>query len=66
MLKKMSRFGFARATAGGGRVWLGVSLAIAALRFLRRLTGRKVDTVYCEKLRPGEQLVITHIPRQKP
>ncbi|MGH9181894.1 MAG: hypothetical protein ACRDY5_09285 [Acidimicrobiales bacterium] len=43
-----------------------MSLAIGALRFLKRLTGRKVDTVYCEKLRPGEQLVITHVPRQKP
>ena len=65
MLRRLTRLGFARGAAGGSRAWLWVSLGLGALRFLRRVTGWRPDTVYCERLRAGEKLIISHLPAEK-
>lgn len=64
MLKNLVRIGFARGI-GGSRVWLAVGAAAGGLRLLRRALTRQADVVYNEELRPGQSLVIEHVPREK-
>lgn len=62
MLKSLVRIGLARGI-GGSRAWLGVGLAAGGLRLLRRAIKREPEVVYREELRPGQSLVIQHLPR---
>lgn len=62
MLKSLVRIGFARGI-GGSRGWLAVGLTAGGLRMLRRALKREADVVYCEDLRPGQSLVVQHLPR---
>lgn len=64
MLKNLVRIGFARGI-GGSRAWLAVGVTAGGLRLARRALKREADVVYCEELRPGQSLVVRHIPRQK-
>ena len=66
LLGRARRLAAARAGVGGGRIWLGLSLALTGLRLLRRMATRAPKVVYREELRPGEQLVVTHFPREGP
>ena len=64
LLGSARRLAGARAGAAGGRLWVGVSLALTGLRLLRRMATRTPKVVFREELRPGEQLVVTHFPRE--
>jgi len=63
MLKSLIRLGFARGI-GGSRAWLAVGFTAGGLHLLRRMAKREPDTVYLEELRPGQSLVIRHLPRE--
>ena len=60
----MGRFVFRtalrRGLLGGSRPWTAVLFATLGLRALRRLTGGQPKTVYCEELRPGETIIVSH------
>ncbi len=45
---------------GGSRVWMVVFAAMGTARLFKRLAGSEPDTVYCEELKPGEALLLTH------
>jgi len=62
MLKSLIRIGFARGI-GGSRAWLALGVTAGGLHMLRRMAKRAPETVYLEELRPGQSLVIQHIPR---
>jgi hypothetical protein len=64
VLKNLVRIGLARGI-GGSRAWLAVGVTAGGLRLVRRALKRQADVVYCEELRPGQSLVVQHIPRQK-
>jgi hypothetical protein len=46
----------------GSGPWLAVGVAAVGIRLLRWLTRRPAPTVVSEVLRPGETLVISHLP----
>ena len=54
-----------RGLLGGSRVWMTVFAAIATARLFKRLAGSEPDTVYCEELKPGEALILTHHADQR-
>jgi hypothetical protein len=60
MLRFLLRQGFRRGVLQGSRPWLVVGGAALGLRVLRTLSGGRPETVYSEKLAPGETLVIAH------
>ena len=62
MLRSLIRIGFTRGI-GGSRAWLAVGVTAGGLHMLRRAVKREPDVVYREELRPGQTLVIQHIPR---
>jgi hypothetical protein len=61
MLKSLARIGLARGI-GGSRGWLALGLTAGGLRMVRRAMKREPEVVYCEELRPGQSLVIQHLP----
>ena len=46
---------------GGNRRWATVFMVVGAVKLFRRVAGSVPETVYCEELKPGEALVITHL-----
>ena len=60
MRRSLFRAGLRRGLLGGSRPWTVVFMLGLALRALRRLTGARPRTVYCEELKPGETLVVSH------
>jgi hypothetical protein len=63
MLTKLQKLAFLRAfRGGGGRGWFMIGGAAWLLRMGQRQRQRHVETVYLEALRPGERLVIDHLP----
>ena len=61
LLRTIARTGVRRGLTGaGGRGWLTVGLAAAAIQFLRRKSDEpKVEIT--EKLEPGQSITITHL-----
>ncbi len=59
MLTRLRRLAFARGL-GSSNAWLAVGAAAWALERIRRKGEPKV--VYHEKLKPGERILITHLP----
>ena len=55
------RRGFRDGLVGGNRAWLAVGTVALGVRLLRKLS-RPEPVVVCEPLRPGETLVIAHLP----
>jgi hypothetical protein len=66
LLRKGMREGLRRGVAGGERVWLVLGAAALLARLALRVLHQKPEVVFKEKLRPGEQVVITHRPRTRP
>ena len=64
LLRRARRLGLARAGVGGSRAWVTLSLVLSGVRLLRRMATRAPKVVYREELHPGEQLVVTHFPRE--
>ncbi len=64
MLKTVIRVGFSRGI-GGSRGWLALGMTAGGLHMLRKAVKREPDVVYLEELRPGQSVVIQHLPRTK-
>jgi hypothetical protein len=47
---------------GGDQAWAALALVLGGLRVIRRLTRSGDGVVYREELRPGESVVISHLP----
>lgn len=54
-----------RGLRGASGLWLGVWVVSVAYRHLRKMTGPD-PVVIRETIRPGQQLVITHFPEDRP
>ncbi len=60
LLKRLVRNGLRRGLLGGSRPWLVVGAGAFALRLVVRALRKSPELVFSEKLRVGEQLVISH------
>lgn len=45
---------------GGQRYWMAVVAVVTAVKVFRRISGSTQDVVYCEELKAGQALVLTH------
>ncbi len=54
-----------RGLLGGSRPWMTILAVVAALRLIRRISGSEPETVCCEKLKPGQALIVTHHRRRR-
>ncbi len=61
LLRILARNGLRKGLLGGSKPWLIVGAAAGGIRLLGRMAGREPAVVYCEKLEPGERLVISHL-----
>jgi hypothetical protein len=61
VLTRLRRLGIARGL-GKSNAWLAVGITAWTLQFLKRLAAREPKVVYREQLKPGERLVISHLP----
>ena len=61
MLTRLRRIALARGL-GKSRAWLTVGVAAWGLQYLKRLATKEPKVVFREQLRPGERLVISHLP----
>jgi hypothetical protein len=63
IIRFFGRTGIRRGLSGpGGRGWLAIGVAAWVIQFLRRKSGEpKVE--HSEKLKPGQTLVIRHLPK---
>lgn len=59
----LRRQAFTRGVMGGSRGWLILGGAAWAVRLLSRaVSTRRMRTVLAQELRPGESVLISHIP----
>ena len=56
LLPRALRKGF----LGDSQLWTIVGSLVVAMRVLRRITADKPEVAYCERLEPGQTLVISH------
>ena len=60
----MRRYLMSRAVArgflGGSRFWTVLGTLGVAMRVLKKVMRSEPEVVYCERLRPGQSLVISH------
>ncbi|MEA2717269.1 MAG: hypothetical protein QOI99_1586 [Actinomycetota bacterium] len=61
MLTRLRRIGLARGV-GKSRAWLTIGVAAWGLQHLKRLATKEPKVVFHEQLKPGERLVISHLP----
>ena len=61
MLRILIRSGLRKGLLGGSKPWLIVGAAAGGIRLLGRMAAREPDVVYCEKLEPGERMVVSHL-----
>lgn len=61
ILSRAIRKGF----LGGSRLWMVVGTLGLAMKVLRRLTRDEPEVAFCEELRPGQTLLISHDRRAK-
>ena len=61
VLKTLFVTGLSKGLVGGSKPWLVVGAVAGGIRLLRRMAAREPEVVYCEKLEPGERLVISHL-----
>lgn len=54
-----------RGLLGGNRTWMTVFAILGIAKVVRRLSGSEPEVVYCEPLRRGEGLVITHLADER-
>ncbi|MCY4037668.1 MAG: hypothetical protein OXF64_09495 [bacterium] len=66
LLGYLRRQGVVRGLLGGRRAWLVLGAMAWTIRLLRRFAGtRQLRTVSTEELRPGEGLLISHLPDRR-
>jgi len=46
---------------GGSKPWLILGAVAGGVRLLGRMAAREPEVVYCEKLEPGQRVVISHL-----
>ena len=61
MLTRLRRLGLARGL-GKSNAWLAVGATAWALQTLKKFATKEPKVVYREKLKPGERLIISHLP----
>jgi len=61
VLTRLRRLGLTRGL-GRSNAWLAVGVTAWALQFLKRLATKEPKVVFHEQLKPGERLVISHLP----
>ncbi|MEA2902101.1 MAG: hypothetical protein QOH36_1988 [Actinomycetota bacterium] len=61
MLTRLRRLGLARGL-GKSNAWLAVGAAAWALQTLKKFATKEPKVVFSEKLKPGERLIISHLP----
>ncbi len=61
MLTRLRRLGLARGL-GKSNAWLAIGVTAWALQTLKRFATKEPKVVFREKLKPGERLVISHLP----
>jgi len=61
LLTRLRRLGLARGL-GKSNAWLAVGATAWALQTLKRLATKEPKVVFSEKLKPGERLIISHLP----
>lgn len=61
MLTRLRRIALARGL-GRSNAWLAVGATAWALDVLTRRARKEPKVVYREKLRPGERILISHLP----
>ncbi len=49
-----------RGLVGGSRPWMTILAVVGLARLVKRMSGSIPETVYCEPLRPGQALIVTH------
>lgn len=60
------RAGLRRGLLGGSRPWIVVGGVALGLRALGRLAAHEPEVVFCERLSPGETLVISRDRQARP
>ena len=61
MLTRLRRLGLARGL-GKSNAWLAVGVTAWALQTLKKFATKEPKVVFREKLKPGERLIISHLP----
>jgi hypothetical protein len=61
VLTRVRRLALARGL-GKSNAWLAVGITAWGLQTLKRLATKEPKVVFSETLRPGERLVISHLP----
>lgn len=61
MLRTLFRTGVRKGVFGGSRPWLVIGAFAGGIRLLGRMAAREPEVVYCEKLEPGQRVVISHL-----
>jgi hypothetical protein len=61
VLTRLRRLGLARGL-GKSNAWLAIGATAWGLQFLKKLATREPKVVFKEQLKPGERLVISHLP----
>ncbi|MDP8936159.1 MAG: hypothetical protein M3O23_00120 [Actinomycetota bacterium] len=61
MLRMLLRTGVRKGLFGGSKPWLVVGALAGGVRLLGRMATREPEVVYCEKLEPGQRVVISHL-----
>jgi len=61
VLTRLRRLGLARGL-GKSNAWLAIGVTAWVLQTLKRLATREPKIVFKETLKPGERLVISHLP----
>jgi len=62
-LSYLRRQAIVRGVVGGRRAWLILGGMAWAIRLLSRVAGvRRLRTVLTQELRPGESLLVSHLP----
>lgn len=49
-----------RGLVGGSRPWMTILAVLGLARLVKRMSRSIPETVYCERLRPGQSLILTH------
>jgi hypothetical protein len=61
VLTRLRRLGLARGL-GKSNAWLAVGATAWALQTLKKFATKQPKVVFHEKLKPGERLIISHLP----
>ncbi len=60
VLARLQRVGVRRGLFGTSRAWTAIAVGSFTLRRLKKLAKREPQIVYCQELKPGESILISH------